>query len=343
MSKPGRDRIRCCYLKPTDQVEVSLRVYDGFEKGASPCPPYGYHDARVVIERSTEAMLRDRGWPVNPEGRLIYTEKGVPADDPRWPKACRCGHQFPATAHRSADPLPLYRRSDNGELVTLDRAPIGAMWFAPWFSDDPAWRGPDGRTLVVRLPGRGGLHHDWIVDSVASNCTMKDDTVHKCWIRHGEPPNVTVDKKGHTCKAGAGSILTHEKWHGFLTDGYLVGRFEGDPAPAAVKPRKEQKPELRLVELEPRWIYKQKVFAFRCPHCRKTWLTCKRVPMSEKQQRAIFAQVFGEEGARHVPATKADFAWQFSGLDFRTMTVTPSINASGSGCWHGNIKAGLIV
>jgi len=57
-----------------------------------------------------------------------------------------------------------------------------------------------------------------MIDSRASNCTLPDDNVHKCWVRHGEAPNFTVDKNGATCAAGAGSIQT-SNWHGFLRNG----------------------------------------------------------------------------------------------------------------------------
>ena len=55
---------------------------------------------------------------------------------------------------------------------------------------------------------------------------MKDDTgpyglAHRCWCRHGEPPNITVDKNGPTCPAGAGSIQCND-WHGYLRNGELV-------------------------------------------------------------------------------------------------------------------------
>lgn len=63
--------------------------------------------------------------------------------------------------------------------------------------------------------------HWWDIDGRAGNCTMKDDKVHHCWVRHGEPPLVTVDKQGVTCSAGAGSIQS-SNWHGFLKDGELV-------------------------------------------------------------------------------------------------------------------------
>ena len=47
-------------------------------------------------------------------------------------------------------------------------------------------------------------------------------------------------------------------------------------------------------------------------------------------------------GLDWVPA-KATFGWALSNLDnFDTMTVTPSIDASGSGNWHGFITNGEI-
>jgi len=91
----------------------------------------------------------------------------------------------------------------------------GAMWDAPWMGK--SFEGPDGRHLIVMLPnGR-----EWAVDGRANNCTMPDDTIHRCWIRHGEPPNLTVDKRGNTCSAGAGSIQAGD-YHGFLRAGHLV-------------------------------------------------------------------------------------------------------------------------
>jgi len=59
------------------------------------------------------------------------------------------------------------------------------------------------------------------MDDRASNCGSRDDDEHRCWVRHGEPPDLTVDKQGLTCTAGAGSIVT-DTWHGFLRGGYLV-------------------------------------------------------------------------------------------------------------------------
>lgn len=65
----------------------------------------------------------------------------------------------------------------------------------------------------------------WDIDSRASNCTRREDNVHRCWVRHGDPTQphtVHVDKNGDTCAAGAGSIIVNAKqpaYHGFLHNG----------------------------------------------------------------------------------------------------------------------------
>lgn len=124
------------------------------------------------------------------------------------------------------DDGPRVRRADTGEIFeSLTACPPGAMWDAPWMHDHGKLKGgyllggpnTDGRWLVVRLPnGR-----DWCIDSRASNCTKPDDDRHRCWIRHGTPPVLTVDKNGETCAAGAGSIQAGD-YHGFLRNGQLV-------------------------------------------------------------------------------------------------------------------------
>lgn len=97
---------------------------------------------------------------------------------------------------------------------------------------------------------------------------------------------------------------------------------------------------MKLTELEPRWIYKAKVFAFRCPHCRNVWLTCKTVEMDHGKQFEIIEATFGDEIAI---ACKPSASWKASGLDFEKMTVTPSLDASAAGHWHGFITDGQIV
>lgn len=113
----------------------------------------------------------------------------------------------------------LHAGAPDGEIYTIRDAPPGAMWNAEWLPRRRPWIGPDGIALYVRLPNR----HDWAVDARASNCTLPNDDLHYCWVRHGDPRtgNVHVDKNGLTCGAGGGSILAGN-YHGFLHNGYLT-------------------------------------------------------------------------------------------------------------------------
>jgi len=111
-------------------------------------------------------------------------------------------------------------RSDTGERRTrCSDWGVGAMWFAVWYWRPVEWDNEVEPHLIVRCPSGDGSR-DWDIDSRASNCTLRDDRLHRCWVRHGAPPDVHVDKDGLTCSAGAGSIAL-PGWHGFLTHGYL--------------------------------------------------------------------------------------------------------------------------
>jgi hypothetical protein len=94
----------------------------------------------------------------------------------------------------------------------------GCLYWSDWCDHDGrciyGWTNCDGRHLHAVLPNG----HHWDIDSRANNCALKHDTVHRCWIRHGEPPAVHVDKDGLTCAAGAGSIAAGG-YHGFLHNG----------------------------------------------------------------------------------------------------------------------------
>lgn len=122
-----------------------------------------------------------------------------------------------------------WRNVDTGEIYPQGGLLVGAMWDAFWYRGDdglPHWpirygvRG--GTCLIVKTPGG-----DWILDSKASNCTAKHENMgeaegeHFCWVRHGVAPDITVDKNGKTCNAGAGSFMLGG-WHGFLRGGFLV-------------------------------------------------------------------------------------------------------------------------
>lgn len=200
--------VTCFWLEETGTAQVGLRRYSRI----SGCPEDGgrnYHAAVVMLGTAPIARMDDDGYTCWDTPEFAYPGH----DDPRWPAACGCGYAFSAT-----DPLgafqdwyePLYRRAGTGEETTLRAAPDGAMWDAWWYP----WKGPDGRSVMVMCPGG----EQWAIDARASNCTLPDDDVHRCWIRHGEPPRITCDKNGVTCAAGAGSIQAGS-YHGFLRNG----------------------------------------------------------------------------------------------------------------------------
>jgi hypothetical protein len=91
----------------------------------------------------------------------------------------------------------------------------GDVYWVRWHEPGkcPNWDNCDGMHLYGVLP----TGFDWDIDGRASNCTLPNDRQHRCWVRTGSPEAGTlhVDKNGHTCAAGAGSIMTKE-WHGFL-------------------------------------------------------------------------------------------------------------------------------
>lgn len=97
-----------------------------------------------------------------------------------------------------------------------DLAP-GDMYWATWLPENFFWDNHKGPHLCVILPNG----HEWNIDSRASNCMAPGDRLHRCWIRHGDPPNVTVDKNGSTCPAGGGSIQSGD-YHGHLQNGVLT-------------------------------------------------------------------------------------------------------------------------
>jgi hypothetical protein len=185
-------------------TRVSLRRYWGDD-----CPncvgskTRGYHNAQRPLLDVPALEAWDAG--------------GEPRDHPadRWPTQCEgCGAPVPESAARQVFRRRLYDtpsgKPEPGDMYWL-RCLLDTRGGCPY------WDNCDGRHLHVVLPNG----HDWDCDSRCSNCSLRDDRTHRCWIRTGEPPLVTAGKSGHTCSAGAGSIAA-PGWHGFLRDGQLV-------------------------------------------------------------------------------------------------------------------------
>lgn len=218
--------IQCFMLNRLDDLcEVGLRRYvssrDRPDVGPCPLMPgeASYHQAmtgKLHVPAVTSPVRPRDGWLTGPspdEGRVrtfVVAQYDWPPDgDPAWPSSCDCGMPFSADDRYQQWVESLWAGPD-GTLTTIRDAPPGAMWDAWWISQ----KGPDGLALMVKCPNGA----QWAIDGQASNCTMPDDQEHRCWVRHGEPPNITVGKDGPTCAAGAGSIQAGD-YHGFLRGG----------------------------------------------------------------------------------------------------------------------------
>lgn len=109
---------------------------------------------------------------------------------------------------------------------------------------------------------------------------------------------------------------------------------------------------VKLIELEPRWVAeygapddaKQGV-SFLCPHCRIVKLAvffsptiCGRPPVDiDAFHKARWDEAHAHLEDHHVGAT----IWtRVSGETFDDLTLSPSIDASKWGCWHGFITNG---
>jgi len=199
------NRIRCFLVEPSPRAALYLRRYvSSGEIGAH------YHEAMSARFRVVDIEINEE------EGWWHVPHQNISHDEEEWPTHCECGYEFKDTdvwqefVDRIYEAVP----PNDGSWAHRELPP-GAMFYCNWLTQSFFWDNSSGDCLVVKTPGG-----EWVIDARASNCTLPDENTHRCWVRHGVPPDITVDKVGHTCSAGAGSIL-QSGWHGFLRNGYL--------------------------------------------------------------------------------------------------------------------------
>lgn len=98
---------------------------------------------------------------------------------------------------------------------------------------------------------------------------------------------------------------------------------------------------MKLTDLDPHWLTPD-VFIFKNPTGGTDLLTCKRVAMSRADQQALIYEKNPQYVGRSVVMTVPEMVWQFEGNDFATLTVSPSIDCSASGNWHGFVRNGEV-
>lgn len=102
---------------------------------------------------------------------------------------------------------------------------------------------------------------------------------------------------------------------------------------------------MRLSELSPRWITGENcdLLTFFCPCCKEFYLTIKTPgKISEKTMVRLLEQEFGETWNEFVVPCNPNADWRCVG-DLDSMTITPSVDATASGHWHGFVTNGDIV
>lgn len=175
----------------------------------------------VVVAEYEHDSARWGDCPAGDEHRAERrgAQRPVSGDHPKgvrrgWDGACTaCGARIPwdgDEVYGGSGNVPVYDTPSG-------KPEPGCLFWADQHPDRPCysrWENCDGLHLHAVLPnGR-----QWDIDSRANNCGSPQDGQHRCWIRHGEPPAVHVDKAGLTCTAGAGSIAAGD-YHGFLHHG----------------------------------------------------------------------------------------------------------------------------
>lgn len=110
---------------------------------------------------------------------------------------------------------------------------------------------------------------------------------------------------------------------------------------------------MRLTELAPRWFGvdgRRLGVTFLCPHCREVRLAVafanpadggEPIPVvTDTGMPHVIRELMFEAHEFEVPP---GFLWTREGADFETLSLTPSVDASASGHWHGFVKNGEIV
>lgn len=98
---------------------------------------------------------------------------------------------------------------------------------------------------------------------------------------------------------------------------------------------------MKLTDLSPRWLTPD-TFIFKNPTGGSDWLSCTRVGLTHSEQQKLFYKDNPDLKRTCIVGTTPGYAWAFKGNDFATLTVTPSIDASRSGNWHGFVTNGNI-
>ena len=104
---------------------------------------------------------------------------------------------------------------------------------------------------------------------------------------------------------------------------------------------------MRLLDLAPVWLLrggKRVGFTFISPTDSRWRQSCFPDPPGRRQQWELFEQHHGDDGVQGCnPAQHWTIIGGIDAADFATISVTPSLDGSAGGLWHGFITNGQIM
>lgn len=105
---------------------------------------------------------------------------------------------------------------------------------------------------------------------------------------------------------------------------------------------------MKLTELSPAWLVedgKRVGFCFRSPTDPKWWQSCFAASPARRDQWKLIKAANGND--ENIQACSPGTQWTIAGgienASFDTLTVTPSLDGSRGGLWHGFIRNGEMV
>jgi|SRR6185437_7265386 len=110
---------------------------------------------------------------------------------------------------------------------------------------------------------------------------------------------------------------------------------------------------MKLTELDPHWLLddegRRVGFIFKCPIEKKQWYqSCKFIPLGIREQWRLMNKTHPDQEhfCTKVQPCNPEMAWTCTPepeeATFENLTITPSIDGSAGGLWHGYITNGEI-
>lgn len=188
---------QCFILETTGYSTLWARRYTSGTYDCE-CVDRSYHNNRNLFGRRPT------------EGSVSYDGSSL-KDILPFPTHCVCGYEFNDESEWQIFAETEYHIRETGEILFLGDAPDGAIWHAHWLDFHQESRGIDLKAYQIKI---GGI--SLVLDDI-NYCGRKYP--HKCWIRTGTPPNITLTRN-EECEGSSDYLyINNSRWT--LIDGQL--------------------------------------------------------------------------------------------------------------------------